>query len=457
MPASLMADELEATEMPDAASAEKVGRPLVGSFATTGAIQLLQAVIGVLLARILGPEDRGELAAVILWPTLLTTIGSLGLAQSVTYFAARSRSLEALVGTTLILVAIDSVALIAIGLAIIPLVLGGHESNVVDITRMFLIFFIPLNLIAVSMNSILNGLHRFFWFQLIRFLLIFVTFAVLVGMALFDTLSIGYASIGYLAGFFATATLASIVVLRNTNGRLRIERDVIRELLTYGLKAQFSTSLWSLNERADQLVISAFLSATSLGLYVVAVTLTSLTTLVGFSFALVALPLIAKLNTDEERRNVARLVVSGTLLAGAVVSIPIFIAEPFLIDLLFGAEFADAAGVGRVLLVGGIVFALSRALESVLQALGRPLESSVGEGLALAVTAGGLAALLPLMGIMGAGITSLVAYSVSALYLLFRIRKVLDVPVFWLLKPPRRVFTELTSVSGIGRLLGRNR
>lgn len=452
-----MADEFDATEMPDAASAEKIGSPLIGSFATTGVIQLLQAVIGVLLARILGPEDRGELAAVILWPTLLTTIGSLGLAQSVTYFAARSRSLEALVGTTLVLVAIDSVALIAIGLAIIPLVLSGHESNVIDITRMFLIFFVPFNLIAVSMNSILNGMHRFFWFQLIRFLLIFVTLVVLAAMAFVDSLSIGYAAIGYLAGFLVTGIMASAVVLRSTNGRLRVERGVIRELLTYGLKAQFSTSLWSLNERADQLVISAFLSATSLGIYVVAVTLTSLTTLVGFSFALVALPLIAKLETDTEKRKVARLVASGTLLAGFVVSVPIFIAEPFLINLLFGAEFADAAGVGRVLLVGGIVFALSRALESILQALGRPLESSVGEGLALAVTAGGLAALLPLIGIMGAGITSLVAYSVSALYLLFRIRKVLDVPVLWLLLPPRRVFAELTSVSGISRLLGRSR
>ena len=168
--------------------------------------------------------------------------------------------------------------------------------------------------------------------------------------------------------------------------------------------------MWSLNERADQLVISIFFSATSLGLYVVAVTLTSLTTLIGFSFAVVALPMVARLEAMAERQRVSRLVVSTTLLCATLVSVPIFILEPALIKFFFGEAFVDAAGVGRVLLVAGIVFGLNRVLEALLQAVGRPLESSIGEGVALAVTAAGLAVLLPAMGIMGAGVTSLLAY-----------------------------------------------
>ena len=103
------------------------------------------------------------------------------------------------------------------------------------------------------------------------------------------------------------------------------------------------------------------------------------------------------------------------------VSVPIFVAEPALIRLLFGEGFAGAAGVGRVLLVAGVVFGLNRVLEALLQAIGRPLESSIGEGVALAVTAGGLAALLPLMGIMGAGVTSLLAYSASSAFMVRRV------------------------------------
>ncbi len=211
--------------------------------------------------------------------------------------------------------------------------------------------------------------------------------------------------------------------------------------------------MWTLNERADQLVISAFFSAASLGLYVVAVTLTSLTTLVGFSFALVALPMVARLETLVERQRLARLIVSSTLVGATVVSVPIFIVEPTLIKLLFGSDFAGAAGVGRVLLVAGIVFALNRVLESVLQAVGRPLESSIGEGVALAVTAGGLAALLPTLGIMGAGVTSLLAYSASSAFMVRRASKALEVPALRLLTPERGMFRSALSLipSGIRR------
>jgi len=433
----------------------RVGGPIAGSFLTTGTIQLIQVVIGVILARLLGPEDRGELAAVILWPTLMTTIGSLGLAQAVTYFAARNVRLEKLIGTTLVLVAAVSVGLIAIGLLVIPLALGGHGSSVVDTARVFLIFFVPLNLVAVTMNSILNGIQRFRWFQAIRLILILVTLFTLAAFAIFEDLSIGYAATAYLAGFLVAAVIALAVLLRTTGGSVGFERSLVKDLLGYGVRAQFSTSLWSLNERADQLVISIFLSATSLGIYVVAVTMTSLTTLVGFSFGLVAVPLIARLDDFAEKQRVARLVLGATLVASTAVSVPIFVLEPWLIDLLFGEEFSEAAGIGRVLLVAGIVFALNRVFEAVLQALGRPLDASIGEGLALAVTAGGLVALLPLLGIMGAAITSLVAYTASIIFLLLRTRRELGVPALWLITPPRGLFDSLRSLDGIKSMLGR--
>ena len=65
------------------------------------------------------------------------------------------------------------------------------------------------------------------------------------------------------------------------------------------------------------------------------------------------------------------------------------------------------------------------------------VESSIGEGVALAVTAGGLAALLPTLGIMGAGITSLLAYSASSAFMVRRVSQALAVSPATLLKPER--------------------
>ncbi len=206
-----------------------------------------------------------------------------------------------------------------------------------------------------------------------------------------------------------------------------------------------------MNERADQLVISIFFSAASLGLYVVAVTLTSLTTLIGFSFALVALPVIARLEAMADRQRVARLIVSATLFCATAVSIPIFIAEPTLIRLLFGEAFVNAAGVGRVLLLGGIVFGLNRVLEALLQAVGRPLESSIGEGVALAVTAAGLGGAAAGHGDHGRGrhfahrLLGELGLPSMAVAAPFR----LDVPALTLLRPERGMVGKVRSMIGL--------
>jgi O-antigen/teichoic acid export membrane protein len=416
--ATLLADDLEATEIPDAELASGAAGPMVGSFAATGAIQLVQAVIGVILARILGPSDRGELAAVILWPMLITTIGSLGISQSATYHASQAKHIGGVVGSTLAIVAVDSVLLMAFGWLILPLVLGGHDPGVVHTGQLYLLAFVPLCLLVVSMLSILNGAQRFLWYQSLRLLLIGVTVSGIVALAVTGKMTVASAACAYLAAYAITAAVALVLVVRSSRGGIGPSRKGIRDLLGFGFKSQLSQSMWALNERADQLVISAFFGAATLGLYVVAVTLTSLTT----------------------------LIVSATLFCATLVSVPIFIAEPALIRFLFGEDFVGAAGVGRVLLLAGIVFGLNRVLEAVLQAADRPLESSIGEGVALAVTAAGLAILLPTMGIMGAGVTSLIAYSASSTFMVRRAARALEMTPLGLIKPEREMIQGIRSL-----------
>jgi len=190
-------------------------------------------------------------------------------------------------------------------------------------------------------------------------------------------------------------------------------------------------------------VLAAFFSATSLGLYVVAVTTTAVTTMIGFSFALVALPLVARAGPIAEQRQIAHTVVGATLLAGTAITIPLLILEPWLIDLFFGEEFDGAVDVGRVLLIAAVFFGLNRVLEAVLQGVGRPLDSSIGEGIALLCTAVGLAVLLPLIGILGAGITSLLAYIAASAFLLRRASRALEVPARRLVIPERGAVREV--------------
>ena len=434
-------------------AAQQVGGPIIGSLAATLCVQAIQAITVILVARILGPTGRGELTAVILWPMLLTTLGSLGMYQAVTYFAARTRDLSALVGTTLVFLVVDAAVLVAAGLLLLPLVLGDYGSDVVSTGQNFLALYIPFVLVAMTMLSFLNGQHRFRWLQSLRLLLVGLTLVVIGVIAAFGDLTLGRAAAGYLVGTGSVAVIGLIVVLRSVRRRLLVRWATLRDLLAYGLKTLLSVSLWNINERADQLVLSAFFSAATLGLYVVGVTMTAVTTTIGFGFALVALPLVAGAGSIAERREIAHTVVAATLLAGVVITVPLLILEPWLIRTLFGEEFEGAIDVGRILLIAAVFFGLNRVLEAVLQGVGRPLDSSIGEAIALVCTVVGLAVLLPTIGFLGAGITSLIAYLAATAFLVRRASRALEVPALALMVPEPAALRDMLTYAR-GRLGG---
>jgi O-antigen/teichoic acid export membrane protein len=185
-------------------------------------------------------------------------------------------------------------------------------------------------------------------------------------------------------------------------------------MLAYGWRSQLSTISNLLNERVDQLVISIVLAASSLGLYVVAWTMTGLSYMIGYSVMYAALPRVAQAESEQELRARAHQYVFLTFAATVAVTIPVLLLAPEILRIAFGSDFVKATGVTRVLLIASIALGTGRVLEAVLKGVNRPLHAGLSEGAGLVVTAVGLGALLPTMGLMGAAITSLVAYSVTA-------------------------------------------
>lgn len=414
------------------------GRSPVGlSLMASLSIQLLGVATGILLARILGPALRGELAAVLLWPTLLMMVGSVGVIDAVTFHTARrTASLRTLLGTTVGLAGLQGLVVLLIGLAVIPLVFADRSSEA-ELGAFAYLAVIPLGLLALYLMALLNGEARFGWFSFLRVLVIVAQAIGLAVLALLGELTIITAVIAYLAGVALTGFVAAVVAIRDAGGVGPFQASVARALFAFGWRSQLSTLSNLLNERLDQLVISIALAPAKLGLYVVAWTLTSFTGLIGVSVAFVALPSVAGRSTDAERVADARRYASLTLAASLLVVLPLVAAAPLVVEIAFGEQFEDATGVARILLVASVALALARVLESVLKGLDRPLEAGIAEGIALAVTVVALAALIPLLGITGAAIASLLAYTTCAAYAVRRVTLALPVTAPGLLLPGR--------------------
>jgi O-antigen/teichoic acid export membrane protein len=405
------------------------------SLVATALIQVLNVVTGVVLARTLGPSGRGELAAVVLWPTMLWTVGNLGVVDSVTFHSARhSAPQRSIVSTSLAIALVQSAILVAIGLVLVPLVLAKQEASVVRDCLIFLAS-IPTSLVTLYLGSVLNGTHRFVAFNVVRATVFVGNAAGLVALAIASELTVTSAMLAYLASQVVAVVIAAILVLPSSGPASRPERLLAREMLAYGWRSQLSTISNLLNERVDQLVISIVLAPASLGLYVVAWTMTSLSSMIGFSVTFAALPRVAQAESAQERRARAHQYVFLTFAATAAVTVPVLLLAPDILRVVFGSDFVQATGVTRVLLVASIALGTGRVLGAVLKGVNRPLHAGLAEGAGLIVTAAGLAALLPTLGLMGAAITSLAAYSVTAWVALHLANRALGTTGAELLRP----------------------
>lgn len=409
---------------------------LTGSFVATLAIQLLNTLTGVILARAFIPSARGELAALLLWPNVIGVVATVGLFEAATYHtASRAAPLGSILGSGLVLALTQAFLFTCIAAGLLPLALHHYSSHVLATAYTYLPY-IPMTVVSLMLLGVVNGLHRERAFHVMRVVVIAVA-AVLLGiLAIIHRLTFESAVVSYLIAQVVTVAL-SVFLARVHSTRLRVDSRLIRRMFRYGVLSHSGSISSQLNQRLDLLVISLFLSARALGLYTVASALTSLSYILGISVAYVILPRVAAAPERARQIVLARRATVITFWVSCAVAAPALALTPAIVRLLFGARYGAASGVAQILIVAGVGLGAARTLEGILRGLRRPFQAGLSEIIALAVTVAGLAVLLPSLGITGAAITSLLAYGTSMVLMAVLTGRALQVNAFSLFKPTR--------------------
>lgn len=366
---------------------------------------------GILAARLLGPEGRGQLAAIQVWPQLLAMLAIFGLDSALVYFGNRKGAeLGRLTGTAVAIGLSLSLALVPIGYAAIPLALPAQEPWVVDAARLFLLY-PPLAVLAGLPYGLWQARKAFGWWNALRlypnaafFLLLLVATATHVADPRFLVLGV--------LGFLVLLLPVEAVLLRNTvAGPWWPRRELARPLLWFGCRATLASIPQYVNIRLDQLVMAAVLPAEELGLYAAAVAWSNAGLPLAAALASVLYPNIA----GAESVAAARAMLARYLLPTAAVvlatGLAVLGAAPVAIPLLFGQSFTHAVPPALVLGVGGMALGLNRTLEDGLNGVGAPGSVARAQAVGAVVTVLLLVALVPPYRAMGAAVASTVAYS----------------------------------------------
>ena len=164
--------------------------------------------------------------------------------------------------------------------------------------------------------------------------------------------------------------------------------------------------------RLDQLMLGGMASNVAIGLYVIAVRLSEMTTLAADAIAGALMPEVAA----SETANRAELLTARSLRLAIYMHLlllpPLWLAAPLILRVLFGESFVPATTAFRWLLVAAGVWSCGSILISGLRGFGHPGMSTLARFSSAVVTGVTLVVLLPRFGITGAAIASLIGYSV---------------------------------------------
>lgn len=398
-----------------------------GGISGTTALNLIAVLCGVgsgvTLARSLGPGGRGELAAALMWPNLLALFADMGLGFAFAYGASqwRDRFDELWTLCLLLGVLLGAVAMLA-GWLLLPR-LAGNLSDEGRLGMKIAFGAVPWILLAGYQAFLFLGIQRVAAYNAVRMVapvsnLLTVLFIAASGKA---------GVILYSAAFVATQLLAflfsTILLWQRLRPRFHLCFDLAPGLLSYGFKTQLGGLVGQANLRLDQSIMSLWVAPEKLGLYVVSVSISAVAAPLMNALAVVALPRTAHAKSGSGTSLVVAKHVKQALISSLPLTLLWILVMPWVLPGFFGKAYSPAVVSAQILTAAAMIQGLNTIMGNSLRGLGRPGLCGIAEGAGMAITITLLYFLLPALGIAGAAITSLCAYSlVAALQFVFLAR-----------------------------------
>lgn len=378
-----------------------VSRTAGYNVATTG----LGALTGVLLARWLGADGRGDYAATVAYLGFALLIFELGMGSSVVYHVSRLRQAHREYVRTAAAVLVPLAALASAVAVVAGLFLFGDSP-----VRRAAFLVLPIAVVSAFLGApasfALQSLNIVRW-NLVRLVQPMAFLVLLVGAHHVTALRAPLVVLLLGITFLIQAGLAWVFYRREAPRTGRAQRRHVRPMLRFGLLNMSSTAPNAVNARADQLVLALLVPSAALGQYAVAVSLSVLAAPLVQAFGNVAFPGVAR---GEDVARTIKLSIVGSLAVSVLSLAAVLAVGPFLIPRVYGPEYRQVPSLLLILAPGAAVVVVNQVLGDLLRGLGRPSKVALAEGVGVIFTVGGLLLMVPHFGVTGAAITSTVTY-----------------------------------------------
>jgi O-antigen/teichoic acid export membrane protein len=340
--------------------------------------------IGIVLARVLGPESFGTFAVALVALMAVLSFNELGVSLAIVRWPGNPAKIVPTVNTISVVGSAVFCGAAVLAAPVFTSAVGDPEAT--DVIRI-LIISVFINGVVASPAALLQRNFREKTRMGIDQVNVWVGAAVSLALAL-----AGVGAMALAVGRIAGGLVAAVMFLRASPlpYRFGLDRDYLMPLLRFGLPLAGTSIIFFAIGYADQLTAGVLLGTTGLGFYVLAFNLSS------WPVSILAQPLrrvapaaFSALQHDPSGRNGTLCAIYSILLCAALPPM-IFLAassEP-LINLIYGTAWLPAAAVLSWLVVAAFVKIICDLAYDFLVVLGR-------SGTVFMIQAGSLVVLIP--------------------------------------------------------------
>lgn len=401
---------------------------------------LLGFPITVVLGRYLGADDLGLYRMVnTIFGTVMLFV-TIGIPAAVIKYVAEFRDNDKKLGQivsggliTSILLGLISFIFIYVSASLFAAVF--HMPELSGLLKI-LAFAFPFSVVTGMLFGLLNGLREMTknaWISIIQSasMLIF-TFLLIFNYG------VNGAVVGIVFSYVMT-TLLLIFVQKIPNLTFSNFSDNAFQLINFGSKTVLSNAINLINYQADILMIGYFMTKTDVGVYSVAVMFAKLIWILPDSIQKITFPLISEYHAKEMNGSIHILVDKcmkySCLFLVFGTTFFIFFGNR-VISLIFGAEFEHSYFPLIILLIGTVLYGITKSVGSIFASVGKvslvykiPLISAISN-IVLNIV------LIPIYGMNGAALATTISLIVSTVVMISFMKTLINIRVdfIWYIK-----------------------
>lgn len=391
-------------------------RHLMISVGTNLTLMVIAVLTSSLSARLLGPGGRGELAQIQLWAAFLNGMGHLAIPDALIYYVSRTpHKIGTWITSAWAQMFPLSIFWIVLAYILLPVLLTNQPAHIVYYAQLSTLI-LPLTFFTDVARCFI-GLKRFDYVAIYKIHRPLAYLALLLFLGATGTATPVNVAVGFVLIVMISPLITVFSLYKSKIHLAPPEFGAVRQLFSYGARATLGAVPDQLNTRLDQMLVAVWLDEKELGLYVISVSWSLFVSSLFYALGTVIFPYVAGAD-DRQKEIFGSLLRVSVVMVLALVAI-MFILTPLIFPLLFGAAFNEAVPVALILVIASGFYNLKLVLSDALRGLGRPETIAYAELTSLIMTVVLLTVLLPVLGIYGAALTSIIAYVLSLALLLY--------------------------------------